>query len=170
MGSFLIMKEIIKSIKKEVINMNNALNLWKRNNLNPYRSFSQNLEKLFDEWMGVKNFAQELDEYGFNPRCEASETKDAYELKFDLPGIPKDAIKIDLHENQITVSGERKEEKTEQNKKRHFSEVFYGSFTRNFSFPTKLDVEKTEAKYENGVLSIHIPKLSATQSRQVTIK
>lgn len=108
--------------------------------------------------------------YDFSPQFEVEEDKTAYHLKFDLPGIPKDQIKIDLHENSLTVSGERKEEKTADSKTQHFSDVFYGSFSKSINFPNTVDAEKVTASYENGILSISIPKSETTRSRQINIK
>jgi len=112
----------------------------------------------------------ESSKYGFHPQCEVSEDKENYLMKFDLPGIPKDQIKIELHENRLTVSGERKEERKDENKKQHFSEVFYGSFTRSFTFPSPVDAERVSAEYDNGILNIHIPKTESNKARQINIK
>lgn len=112
----------------------------------------------------------DLTRNGFNPRCEVSEDKQAYHVKFDLPGVPKDQIKIDLHENRLTVSGERRSEKKDDSKHQHFSEVFYGSFSRSMSFPSGVDTERTSATFENGTLNIVVPKVNAARSRQIDIK
>jgi len=131
------------------------------------------LDRFFEEFMSP-NFKRkdglETSHGGFHPQCEVSESKEGYHMKFDLPGISKDQIKIELHENQLTVSGERKEERNVEDKKTHFSEVYYGSFTRSFTFPTQVDAEKVLAEYDNGVLNINIPKSEQSRSRQITIK
>ena len=108
----------------------------------------------------------------FNPRSEVSETKTHYNFKFDLPGLTKDQIKVELLDNRLTVSGERREEKKEEDKERktHFSEVFYGSFTRSFDFPTSVDAEKVDAKYDNGVLTLAVPKTMSSSAKQIGIK
>jgi HSP20 family protein len=69
-------------------------------------------------------------------------------MRFDLPGVSKDQIKIDLHENTLTVSGERKTERKEGDaeSKKHVSEVYYGSFMRSFTFPQTVDPERVEAR------------------------
>jgi HSP20 family protein len=132
----------------------------------------RDLDRFFDQvaWPSLRRGDADFAKQGFNPSCEVSEDKTGYHLKFDLPGIPKDQIKIDLHENQLTVSGERRSEKKEENKRQHFSEVFYGSFSRSLTFPSSVDAEKVSASYENGILNIMVPKSEASRTKQITIK
>jgi len=145
--------------------MSHLPELWRAN-------WSRDLDRFFDQVGGsaLRRSEADLTRYGFNPQCEVTEDKLNYHLKVDLPGIPKDQIKIDLHENQMTISGERKSEKIEDSKKQHFSEVFYGSFSRSISFPTTVDAEKVSASYENGILSIVVPKSESTRARQIVVK
>ena len=135
-------------------------------------TWAKDLDRLFDPsgWASLRRADPDLTKYGFNPSCEVNEDKAGYQLRFDLPGVPKDQIKIDLHENQLTVSGERKAEKKEESKRQHFSEVFYGSFSRSITFPTTVDAERVSATYENGILNITVPKSEASRTRQITVK
>ncbi len=148
--------------------MNRALDFW-RNQFGP----SRELQRFFDDfskepsWLSANGQKLGAD---FNPSCEVTENSNFYKMKFDLPGVPKDKINIDLHDNYLTVSGERTNELKQDEGKKHFSEVFYGQFTRSFSFPTQVDPEKVEAKFENGVLTVQVPKQSKSQARQVPIK
>ncbi len=144
----------------------NLPDLWRTN-------LAREFDQFFDRFNGLpagRRYDADISAYGFNPSCEVEEDKLAYHLKFDLPGVPKDQIKIDLHENRLTGSGERKSEKKEDGKKQHFTEVFYGAFSRSMTFPTPIDAEKVAAKFENGVLNINVPKSDASLARQVTIK
>lgn len=147
------------------------LELW-RNNLSPFRDLmnvSKTFDRMFDEWPVART---ELAKYNFNPSCEVKEDKGCYMLKVDLPGVPKEDIKVDLHDNRLTISGTRTDEKKvdEKEGQTHFSEMFYGSFTRSMTFPVAVDAERTEARYENGVLSLTIPKKVAQTARQISIK
>ena len=149
------------------------LELW-RNNWSPFRDMSglsRVMDRMLEEWPGNRA-ANDPKQYSFNPSCEVTEDKMNYRLKVDLPGVPKDNIKIDLHENRLTISGERTEEKTTDDKdhRTHFSEMFYGSFTRSMTFPMAVDAEKVEAKFEHGVLNVTIAKKTAANSRQITSK
>jgi HSP20 family protein len=96
------------------------------------------------------------------------ETNTHYLMSFDLPGVKKEDVKIDLQENQLIVSGERKEETQGQGGSR---ERFYGAFSRSFTLPQNVDASKVEANYENGVLQIALPKTAVTTTgKQIPIK
>lgn len=146
------------------------IELW-RNNWGPFRelmSLSKSIDRMMEDWPMAKT---DIDKYNFNPSCEVREDNKAYVLKVDLPGVPKENIKIDLNENRLTLRGDRKEEKKtdEKETQTHFSEMFYGSFTRTMTFPAPIDAEKTEAHYENGVLTLKLPKKATQNIRQITI-
>lgn len=130
----------------------------------------RNLDRLFEDFYSPR-WRKEVDQT-LSPSVDVKESKVAYALKFDLPGVGKDQVKIDLHDNTLTVSGERREERKEDDKekKTHLAEVFYGSFSRTFTFPEAVDAERAEAKFENGVLALTIPKKETTMRRQITIK
>lgn len=87
-----------------------------------------------------------------------NETDMVYEIQFAVPGLSKDDFKIELNDNYLTVSGERKisSEKKEQNF--HSIETQYGSFSRSFNLPENVDASKINAKYNNGILELSIPK------------
>lgn len=147
------------------------LELW-RNNFAPFRdmmTFGKAFDRMLEDWPATRT---DMAKYNFNPSCEVREDKNTFMLKVDLPGVPKDAIKIDLHDNRLTIIGERTEEKKteERESKTHFSEMFYGSFTRTMTFPVPVDAERTEAKYDNGVLTMTIPKKVGQNARQISIK
>ncbi len=145
--------------------MSNLPDMWRSN-------FAKEFDRLFDQF-GLatgRRFESDLTKYGFNPSCEVNEDKEAYNLRFDLPGVPKDQIKIDLHENRLTVSGERRAEKSDDSKTQHFSEVFYGAFSRSFTFPGSVDSERVNASYDHGILSIVVPKSEGSRTRQISIK
>jgi HSP20 family protein len=149
------------------------LDLWKKN-WEPFRDWGV-LPKAMDRWfedMYTPAQRSRIEKSMVAPTVEVHETQQSYLMKFDLPGLQKDQIKIDLHDNSLSVSGERLEEKKEEStdKKKHLSEVYYGSFYRSFTFPETINAEKVEAKYENGVLSLNIPKKENLGKRQITIK
>lgn len=153
--------------------MSHPLDLWRGSVFGSLRDnqFQRAVERLFDDWSVARPSRGDTGPVLYNPHCEISETKNQYAVKVDLPGVEKDQIKIDLHEGQLTISGERKEEvKKEDDHKRHFSEFYYGSFSRSFTFPTPVDAERVEARYDAGVLNITIPKSGSTRTRQISVK
>ena len=129
----------------------------------------RNLQRAMDRWLGegYKPMANELDMMA--PTCEVSEDQGNYIVKFDIPGMAKDQLKIELQDNVLTVAGERREEKKTEEKRRHIAEITYGSFMRTIQLPTMVDEKKVEAHYEHGVLTVTVPKAEAARSRQITI-
>lgn len=149
------------------------LDLWKKS-WDPFRELGfgpKSLDRFFDDAMKLRGPIGSL-AMAFNPGVEMREAKDFYTMKFDLPGLAKDQIKIDFYENTLTVSGERKEEKASEDKdaKVHYSEMSYGSFTRSFTFPQAVDVEKATAKFDNGVLTVDVPKRDGGSRRQIQVR
>ena len=149
----------------------NNLDLWKRSP-NPFSDIG-NIDRMMNGFFTndyLSDIPAEMRK-GISARCEVSETPQTYNLKFEAPGLKKEDIKVDLHDNRLTVSGERREEKHEErDRKVHYSEMKYGSFMRSFTFPNPVDAERVEAKFENGVLSISVTKSSNNRSRQITIR
>lgn len=108
---------------------------------------------------------------GFLPTCDINETKEHYLVSFDMPGVKKEDIKIEVKENTLYISGERQKEIKEANGEatlRH--ERAYGKFERTFELPSTINAEKIEAHYDNGVLNIALPKAEAAKGRTVQIQ
>jgi len=124
--------------------------------LNDYvpTSFSYLVDRFFNDSTGRSGgFA-----YSFVPKVDIIENEKAFEIQFAIPGMSKEDFKIDLKENRLAVSGERKFiEKTDEKYFRSI-ETQYGSFRREFVLPENIDVGKIEAKYSNGILELVIPK------------
>ncbi len=126
---------------------------------NPWKAF-EDLEK--DFFSGLEQTTTQE----FRPSCSLKETEKHFLIHFDLPGVKKEDVHVEVENNRITVSGERKEEKKTEEEKRYFTESFYGSFFRSFELPKHVDANGIEARIENGVLDIQIPKTTATETRK----
>lgn len=100
------------------------------------------------------------------------ETEQSFELHVIAPGFDKDAFKISLDKNLLSIAAEYKDKKEEQKEKQIRKEFRYQSFTRMFTLNETIDAEKIEAKYENGVLQVHLPKKAEVKEpvKQITIK
>lgn len=154
--------------------MNNR-NIIKKNQYNELRSLQKALDKFFfnDEWMTgwpTLNLGKRWGE--FQPQSRFFEDKDNYYIEIDLPGTKKENINIDLLEdNVLRVSGERKERKKVEEANSHYSEVYYGSFTRQFELPSTADKNKEniKARHEDGVLFITVPKSSKNKVQQIKV-
>lgn len=86
----------------------------------------------------------------------------------EVPGLPKDQIKLQLNEGVLTISGERKDEKKEEDPKGKYvrHERCYGHVSRSLRVPKDVDVKKVSAKYENGILSVELGKLLPAADNQ----
>jgi HSP20 family protein len=134
------------------------------------------LRKGFDYINSVMNSLDEQrSESGisaFSPSVNSREAKDAYFVEIDLPGIKKDEISIDVKDNVLTISGERKV-KEETKEESYFKiESRYGSFVRSFTLPKNVDIDKIEANSVDGVLEVKIPKqeVITNQPKKIEIK
>jgi HSP20 family protein len=112
---------------------------------------------------------EEFESFDFSPACDLREDNKQYVAQFDIPGIKKDEVKIELENGRLTVSGERKDKKEEKDAKHYLSESYYGSFLRSFSLPSAVDEAKIDAHYEDGVLTIKIPKLATSKAKEIKI-
>jgi HSP20 family protein len=152
--------------------MRNPLDLWRvQRTASPFTASNQlqrAMDQLLSDFATVP--APDASNGGFAPISEVEETKSHYVAKFELAGMEKDQIKVELHDNRLTVSGEKREEKKEDENHRHFSEFNYGTFFRSFSLPSATDPERIEAQFENGILTVKVPKADIAKIREVKIK
>lgn len=121
----------------------------------------RNTPSLFDDFFG-SNFWNDLyEKSGFKatPGVNVYEGKENYEIEVAAPGLEKKDFRIDVKENVLTVSSEKKEQREEkEGNKVVFSEFNYSSFSRSFQLPEGVDVNKISACHQNGVLKISLPK------------
>ncbi len=94
----------------------------------------------------------------FLPAVDIVENDKAFELEFAVPGMKKEDIKIDFKDHTLTISGERKFEKEDENVNYHTRETRYGSFQRSFYLPENVNDNKIKASYTDGILKIEVPK------------
>jgi HSP20 family protein len=103
------------------------------------------------------------------PAMDLVETDDHLVLRGDLPGMTQDDVDIEIKDNVLTVSGERKAEHEDQSEGYHRVERSFGSFSRSLSLPQGIDPEKVEANFKDGVLEIRIPKPAEAKPMRVQI-
>lgn len=94
----------------------------------------------------------------FAPSAEAAATEDFYEINLELPGVSSDNIDVSVHDGSITIKGEKRSQREERGRTYFFSEREYGAFQRSFKLPADVDPQKVTADFNDGVLSIRIPK------------
>ena len=118
---------------------------------------SRNFDSLFPEYI----FSQDYDKFAIP--VEIKEKDHEYRIKAELPGIKKEDLDIDIDKNHITVNAKKQEETETDTKGFRKSEFKYGEFSRSVYFPQEIDIAKTSAKLENGVLKIEAPKMHNEQ-------
>ncbi len=139
--------------------------------ISPFQDFlkiEESFNQLFNEFAKMKK-TNGLQGTNFSPFCEIAEEERSYVLTFDMPGVKKDQVKVEAEDNQISVRAERKEEKETDSKKKHLSELFYGNYARTFTLPGPIDVTNVDAKFENGVLTVRVPKTESSKTRQIPV-
>ncbi|WP_374074298.1 Hsp20/alpha crystallin family protein [Bdellovibrio bacteriovorus] len=102
----------------------------------------------------------------FSPALEVEENENAYLVSIDLPGLKKKDIKVGLGNNILTVTGERQRRFEGEEK---YTERTYGKFVRSFSVPSEVDADKIDARFEDGVLLITLPKTEGARSHTIKI-
>jgi len=104
-------------------------------------------------------------------KMDVSEDDKAYRVKAEIPGVNKEDIKVSIDGNRVSISAEVKKEKEEKKGEKVIrSERYYGSQFRGFSLGQAVDEGKAQAKYEDGVLELTLPKKEATTAKRVTVK
>ena len=103
------------------------------------------------------------------PAMDLAETDEHLVLTVDLPGIAKDDVTIEVKDDVLTVSGERKAEHEERKDGYHRVERAYGSFSRSLSLPQGIDADQVEANFDKGVLEVRIPKPAERKPHRVQI-
>lgn len=103
-------------------------------------------------------------------RIDVSETDKHYLIKADIPGVKKDDIKVTVEGNQVSLSAEVKEEKEASGENSVYRERSYGQQSRSFTLPQEVVEKDANAKYENGVLHLTLPKKAGSGARHIAIQ
>ena len=104
-------------------------------------------------------------------KMDVSEDEKGYRVKAEIPGVKKEDIKISIEGNQVSITAEaRTEEEEKKDETVIRSERYYGSQYRGFTLPQEVDPGRSEAKYEDGVLQLVLPKKEGSAARQIAVK
>ena len=115
-------------------------------------------DNIFDDFFNDSLFFKSNFRNEFTPNADIAETDKSFEFSFDLPGVKKSDLSIEMNDGNITISGERKMENNKNGKNYHSLESSYGKFSRSFELPTGINENKINAKFIDGILNISIPK------------
>jgi HSP20 family protein len=106
----------------------------------------------------------------WSPAVDISENDDNFIVNMELPGVPKDNLKIKIELNVLTVSGEKKQEREDKQTNAHRIERSYGTFSRSFTLPSNVKNDKIDALYQNGILTITVPKAEEAKPKAIEVK
>ena len=140
---------------------------------NPFRELDEVQNRLGNFFgttfprFGNGNGGMQLAEW--SPQVDIIEGEKEYLVKADLPEMKKEEIKVTMEEGVLQISGERKVEKEEKNKKFHRMERSYGRFERTFMMPDDADSTKIAAEFKEGILKVRIPKSPVVKPKAVEI-
>ncbi|HKP63227.1 MAG TPA: Hsp20/alpha crystallin family protein [Polyangiales bacterium] len=143
----------------------------------PFREFQDLSDRLNRFFQGnPSNLAthegeQALRGFDWSPAVNISETEKAYVIKADLPEVRKEDVKLTVEGGVLTLEGERRQQKKEENEKFHRVESVYGRFVRRFTLPDDVQDDKVEATFKDGALLVSIPKAAARspKARQISV-
>ena len=128
-------------------------------------AFQQEVDRLFD----FPSFSRDAQPGGWSPALDLYQNKDNFLVKIEVPGMKKEDITLSLHDGLLTVSGERRHEEAHDKKGALRNERSFGRFERTVTLPTQVDGTRVTASYEDGILTVTLPKAEAAKPRQIEI-
>ena len=140
---------------------------------NPFKSLSRLPGRDFENYfrgLGSPSIWANFETNAPDIRLDINEDDKAYRIKAEIPGVDKQDIDVSVDGNQVSISAEvKRESKKKDGEKEVCSERYYGQVYRAFSLPADVDSGKAEARYENGVLTMTLPKKSNGQSHKIAV-
>ncbi len=133
-----------------------------------FSRFENEMEDLMERFFGNGGEGWGLTRY--TPSLSVAETDNAYEVSAELPGLKLEEVNVELKEGNLWISGEKKEEAEAKGKTFHRMERRHGEFRRMIRIPGAVEEQKVEAKFENGVLTVVIPKSEEVKPKRIPVK
>ncbi len=144
----------------------------------PFEDLHHQIDRLFEDfsrssWLRPANSrfdaALEREKIWKAPTVDISESEDSYDIKAEMPGMDANNVEVSLRNGNIVIHGEKREESEEKRKDYYVKERQFGSFERVFALPEGIDVEKIAADYQNGVLTVKLPKSAQAKTAEKKI-
>ena len=146
----------------------------------PFANFRREMDRLFDDFFAPsttegRTFSQAGQPQAaamLRPSIDVDETDQAYRVSAELPGLSEKDVELNLRDNVLTISGEKRSEREEEKGGNRYAERSYGRFERTIPFPTEIDPERVDAVFKNGVLTVTLPKNEKAQekSRRIEVR
>ena len=143
-----------------------------RRSLAPFsslRRLSNALDEAFGTWP-LQDEGNGAITSAWLPACDVFEDKETVKIVAELPGVRPEDVKLSLENSLLTIRGEKRQQAEERTERVHRYERSYGSFERSFALPSTVDPDKIAASYENGILTVTIPKAERARPREIPVK
>lgn len=132
----------------------------------PFRGLDTVTRRMFDTMNDIKP-----DISDFSPKVDIAHEEKAITLLIEIPGVNKEDVKISINEDRVlTISGEKKQHQTIDQQAFLRTERRFGSFTRSFKLTDLIDIQGIQAEFNNGVLSVTLPKIEQEQPKSIEVK
>jgi HSP20 family protein len=138
-------------------------------NYNTLRRLNTALDEAFSGWPFQQDESGSITS-SWHPACNVFEDKESVKIVAELPGVKPEDVKLSLENNLLTIRGEKKQEAEERSERVHRYERSYGSFERTFVLPSTVDGDKISAEYQNGVLTVVVPKAEKARPREIPVR
>lgn len=136
----------------------------------PLRSLQDEVNDLFESvFPGATGDDEESSSGMWSPRMDVTESEDTYRLSIDLPGMSKEDVSIKVQDNRLTIRGERQGEMRSDDENVVRMERTFGTFVRTLRLPTSVNENKIGATFDNGVLSVTLPKTEKSKPKEIAI-
>jgi HSP20 family protein len=159
------------------------MNLVRRTNspLSAYRphsvedQFGRLVENMFEDMLAPFTSGGSLSRFSedgsISPRLNVVETEKSYEIEAELPGVKKEDVKVAIENQRVTIEGEaRREEQQREGENLLYTERSARKFVRSFMLPSEVDDANAQARMENGVLTLSLPKKQASAAKRLTVQ
>jgi HSP20 family protein len=127
------------------------------------------MDRLFDEGFSRPWRLMQSQDFETAFPVEVSQTDDEIEVKAALPGIRAEDVEISVANGVLSIKGEHKAETEDKKRDYYRREIRYGSFQRSLSLPVSVDADKAQAHYEDGILSLRLPKAESLRPKQIKV-
>ena len=132
------------------------------------QSFQHEMNRMFDQFFRGGN-GEEAKVSTWRPSVDIYETDDGLVIKAELPGVSTDDVSVEVHQNTLTLRGQRQHEAAVKDEQYHRVERSYGTFQRSFTLPSTVDAEKVQATFPDGILELHLPRLESAKPHKIAI-
>ena len=166
--------------EKKAVERPSAMQVWR-----PFSNLRNEVDRLFEDFdrgfwryplgrpiFDIEPFWQRELSWGATPAVDIVEKDSGFEVTVELPGMDEKNLEVKLSDGTLTIKGEKQEEKEEKKKDYYLQERHFGSFERSFAVPEGVDVDKIEASFKKGVLTLMLPKKPEAQkpAKKIEVK